>query len=90
MRKFSRISAILLASVMLSSTAQATDAGFSLPFSHYSVYIRSNGVTEIRVKGSIAVSADHLPNIVDGPTLPLLIGDLPAITLPLPAPISGC
>ncbi len=54
MRKFSRFSVALLASsVLMSGTVQATDAGFSLPFGDYSVFVRSNGVTEIRINGSI-------------------------------------
>ena len=55
MRKFSRFSVALLASsVLMSTTVQATNAGFSLPFGDYSVFVRSNGVTEIRINGSIA------------------------------------
>jgi len=53
MGKFSRFSAILLSSVLFCGTAQASNAGFSLPFGDYSVFVRSNGVTEIRINGSI-------------------------------------
>jgi hypothetical protein len=35
-------------------TVYATSAGFTLPFGQYSVFVRSNGTTEIRVNGSIS------------------------------------
>jgi hypothetical protein len=35
-------------------TVYAATAGFTLPFGQYSVFVRSNGTTEIRVNGSIS------------------------------------
>ena len=53
MKKIALVCIALVSTFFIASTARAADAGFTLAFGEYSVFVRSDGTTEIRVKGNI-------------------------------------
>jgi len=53
MRMLKKVAAIVLTTLATTGAVHAASAGLLLPFGEYSVFVRSNGVTEIRVNGNI-------------------------------------
>lgn len=53
MRKISLLCVMFFSTFLMFGTAQGADAGITLQFGEYSVFVRSNGITEIRVNGNI-------------------------------------
>ena len=72
MRIIQRVVVVILTSLAVSGAAQAADAGLLLPFGDYSVFVRSNGVTEIRVKGSISDRTNVALDCATGSTRDIL------------------